>query len=575
MNLTIAELARAVGKSETYVRQHVHRKHLTPQRDGRNVSVALDEALRWARQRGLSLDVPARASVTMGAMRDRAARVTVLAWDAPGGQTRNLFTLIRHRRRDALGPWASEPDETWSERDDLGHGLRLLTFDGLFERCQTWVDRIRRSGTLTVNDREIRYALEPVPRCHWAYRDERPLSDASMRSPFSRHSAEIVEYWSFAAEPRQRWLKVLDSLEGEFPAGLARLGFPLDRRSDRIGNLMIAGAEDAITCDLELHRDRTLRFRVSADELSPGAYHATIWASHSRDDVLRREVAIAKSQTEIRVSSDVDHIGFAVYRNADGQCVDSMETFLIKQIDFKSEMKSGVTQSFRDRRSGLIHEFELSGPISTFEVNADHDRTKLDNGIRRQWLDRCVHEREAAARHEDNLRRFGHQQFDKAASHFIRLLRRDADQEGPVYLADPYFMHALEDAEGVRLYLDMFAVTTGRPLLILCAEHPSRDARPWWSNYPTHLTRHVRVRSFRTHEEPSAPGFHDRYLITPGRETIVTHSINGWHKDGVTFACIPYGVYRAEAERLWAMEIESTAEELCVREIPNRRQLHA
>jgi hypothetical protein len=112
----------------------------------------------------------------MGAITDRAAQVTVLAWDAPGGQTRNLFTLIRHRRRDALGPWASEPDETWSERNNLGHQHRLLTFDGPFERCQAWVDRIRDSGMLPVNDREIRYALEPVLRRRWAYRDDRPLS---------------------------------------------------------------------------------------------------------------------------------------------------------------------------------------------------------------------------------------------------------------------------------------------------------------------------------------------------------------------------------------------------------------
>ena len=35
MDLTIAELARAVGKSEPYVRQHVHRRHLTARREGR------------------------------------------------------------------------------------------------------------------------------------------------------------------------------------------------------------------------------------------------------------------------------------------------------------------------------------------------------------------------------------------------------------------------------------------------------------------------------------------------------------------------------------------------------------
>ena len=46
--------------------------------------------------------------------------------------------------------------------------------------------------------------------------------------------------------------------------------------------------------------------------------------------------------------------------------------------------------------------------------------------------------------------------------------------------------------------------------------------------------------------------FHDRYLITPAREVLMTNSFNGWNRFGVTFVSIPYGVYRAEAEQLWA-----------------------
>ena len=60
MDLTIAELAQAVGKSENYVRQHIHRKHLTARRVGRSVFVTLDQAARWARERGLPFGAPAR-----------------------------------------------------------------------------------------------------------------------------------------------------------------------------------------------------------------------------------------------------------------------------------------------------------------------------------------------------------------------------------------------------------------------------------------------------------------------------------------------------------------------------------
>ena len=564
MNLTIAELARAVDKSETYIRQHVHRKHLTVQKDGRNVSVALDEAVRWASERGLPFNLQARASVMTRTMKDRTARMTVLAWHAPGAQPRNLFTLIRHRRQDALGPWASEPDETWSN-DDLGHELRLFSFDASFERCQALVDHVLDSGTLEIDDVEVQYALEPVPRRHWAYRDDRPLADASMRSPFSRHSAEIIEYWSFTVEPRKHWLEVLESLQGKAPPQLVRLGFPLDHRPDRVGNLMIAGAEDAITCNLAAHRDQTLRLHVDANELLPGAYLATVWASHSGDDVLRREVPVKEGQTVIGLASDIDHIGFAIHRAVDGQCVDLMEVFLIMEVGIRLESESGPTLHLRNRQSRTIHTVNSSGSVSMINVHADDDSAELDKGIRRLWLDRRGHEREAAARREGNFARFGPDEFGEAVQYFVSLLRQGSDQTAPIYLADPYFMGHLKGDKGAKLYLAMFAATTGRPLRILCTQKENGNAPPWWSSYPNHLTTHVSVRAF--HKPDDTPGFHDRYLITPEREIIITHSINGWPKDGVTFARLPYDIYRAEAESLWEMDIGSKTTDLFVQEI--------
>ena len=70
MRLTIPELARAVAKSENYVRQHIHRKHLTVQKDGRNISVALDEASRWASERHLPFEPPVNAWVPTGRRQD-------------------------------------------------------------------------------------------------------------------------------------------------------------------------------------------------------------------------------------------------------------------------------------------------------------------------------------------------------------------------------------------------------------------------------------------------------------------------------------------------------------------------
>ncbi len=575
MNLTISELAHAVGRKEGFIRQHIYRKHLLTRKDGRNVSVELEEAMRWASERGLPFNLPVLTSVTTRATKDRTARMTVLVWHKPGVQPCNLFTLIRHRRRDALGPWAAEPNETWSSVD-LDHDLRLFSFDASFERCRTLVDQILDSGKLEIDGLEIPYALQPVPRRHWAYRDERAFTDTSMRSPFSRHSAEIVEYWSFMAEPRERWLKILDSLQGktlrDVQPHFSRLGFLLERHLERVGNLMIAGAEDTITCDLTARpHSKSLILHVDTSELLPETYRATVWAKHSDDEVLRREIPVVKKKTVFELTSDVDHIGFAIFRTTGGQCVDLWEAFLLMEVGMHMEIISGPTLNLHDPKKHLSHTVSPSGSISTIKVNYDQDSAKLDKEIRQQWIGRRVHEQEASARREGNFVRFEPDQFDEAVQYFMSLLRQDSDRVEPIYFADPYFMVRLKKFKWTQIYLDMFALdmfataTRNRPLRILCTQKENENAQPWWSNFPKQITAHISVRAFR--KQNGLRGFHDRYLITPDREILITHSLNGWHKDGVTFARLPYHIYRAEAESLWSMDIGSKTTNLYVEEI--------
>ena len=137
---------------------------------------------------GFPIELPMHTSVNTGSINGRVARITVLAWYAPNGQIRNLFTLVRHRRRDMLGPWTREPSKSWSG-DELGHELQLFYIDVSFESCQVLVDSILASGVLRIDSLEIYYSLASIPYRHWAYRDCRPSSDASIFSPFSRHSA--------------------------------------------------------------------------------------------------------------------------------------------------------------------------------------------------------------------------------------------------------------------------------------------------------------------------------------------------------------------------------------------------
>ena len=150
----------------------------------------------------------------------------------------------------------------------------------------------------------------------------------------------------------------------------------------------------------------------------------------------------------------------------------------------------------------------------------------------------------------------------------------DTDQKTPIYLADPHFDTQLpsdtrKHVNLRKIYLDIFAITAGTPLRILYArKKPAQgEPPPWWTTCPEQITAHVRVRSFRS-QDGRTDGFHDRFLITPRRETHHQSTrFNGWHNHGVTFVSLPYDVYRAEAERLWSMDVGSPTADLLVSEI--------
>ena len=563
MHLTVSELAHAVGKSENYVRQHINRKHLTVQRDGRNVFVEHDEAARWASERHLPFMLPSNAWLSTTAIHKRVARMSVLMLQRPDGQFLNMLTVLRHRRQDALGPWRNEPSKAWTN-ERLKNGLQLFSLDATLEYCRELIESILDTGILTIKESQICFALEPNPRRHWAFRNQLDHVDAAMISPFSKHSAEIIEYWSSTAAPRGDWLNILDSSHDDAMLPLSRLGIPLDLLTDRVGNLIIAGAKDEITCDLDARHDRTLRLHVEADNLVSGDYLAIVWASHAGDEVLRREIPVTQHQTVVELASQVDSIGYAMFRTSDGQCIDMMETHLVMQIGGEIRVNSGTAIKIHDKRGRFFHEVSPTEPGLRLDLSFENEQyLKLDNDIRQRGLERRVRNREVAARREGNLERFGPDEFESAAQYLTRLLYRDMEEKKPIYLADPYFATLLAKNAGtepdlIKLCLDIFAATAGASLRILCAKKDQGQFNlpSWWSTLPEHLTSHVKVRSFLKRGRNSA-GFHDRFLVTPKREIIITHSINGWNKDGVTFARLPYDVYRAEAERLWMMKIDS------------------
>jgi len=500
--------------------------------------------------------------------------MSVLAWHPKDGKVRNLFTHIRHRRADGMGPWAGEPDGIWrtttfppSEMAQPGE-IKLHVMDAPFAYCLKVVNDILDKEAMVVEDLEVCYALEQPSRRHWAYRYTVGMDDHSVSSPFSRHSARVTEFWSLETEPRDYWWKMCEFYTSpQLEDALRGLAFPLDRRLDRVGNLMISGAEDEIDC--ELAKEKThLRLNVNtADgtDLPESAYYATVWAGDSDDALVHQHLEVTERHSIINIDSALDQIGFALYRRRDGQCIDRWEAPLIREISVSLNLSVGQTLAIHDARRGTTNTVSIGDVKSVIKVG-DNNSATLDSAIRRETLGRRSWQQDRDARDRRNLGRFAPDETEMAIDFFLSLLSASGHSDGPIYLADPYFMQRNFDDTNERMYSSMFSTTKGQQLRILCGQRSEYD---WLPKYPSILTNHVAVRSvtIKGGRGQDRPAFHDRYLITPDKEIVITHSMNGWHDHGVTFATLSYGVYRAEAERLWSLDLGRNENGVYVEEI--------
>ena len=511
--------------------------------------------------------------VPNGGNENRTSRMSVLAWHTKDGKVYNLFTHIRHRRADGMGPWAGEPDGVWrtttfpySETAQPGE-IKLHVMDAPLAYSLELVKDILDRKVVVVEGLEVRYALEHPVRCHWAYRNTVGMDDRSVSSPFTRHSAKVTEFWSFEPEPRDYWRKVCESYASrQLEDALRGLAFRLDQRLDRVGNLMISGAQDEIDCELAKGQTH-LSFSVNIAEgtdLPENAYFATVWAGDSDDALVHQHLEITERHTIINIDSALDQIGFALYRRRDGQCIDRWEAPLIREISNYMNVSSGQTLAIHDPRRRTTNTVSIGDAKSVIKVGGKN-LSALDSAIRRETLGRRSWQQDRDARRRKILGRYGPGEMEQAIDFFLSLLSASGHSDGPIYLADPYFMHRKFKETNERIYSSMFSETKGQELRILCGR--PYDGK-WLSKYPPILTNHVAVRLFTRKDGGGQcrSAFHDRYLITPDEEIIVTHSINGWH-EGVTFATLPYGVYRAEAEELWSLDVDCNKSGIHVKEI--------
>ncbi|MDE2940221.1 MAG: hypothetical protein OXR67_15095 [Chloroflexota bacterium] len=555
MSLTIGELASVVGKDENYVRQHVRRNLLTVRRDGRRILVEEAEAARWANERGLPFRQPVGTIDLAQGDSDRASRITVCAIRTHEGTLLNMFTLARHRDSRSLGPWATADNGEWFsetvevEGSERIRGLEFYRLDTRLVESKAIAEGILHNSSLDIGNEKVIYNLARNPRRHWAYR-EHALSDSELfQSPFDRHSATMTEYWCFDLESRELWLETLDVAGEAVPKIDKLLHFPLSKRLDRIGNLALASAQDDIECEISATHGQKLILRVWGNDwvVPPvGVYSATVWACHSGHRVLQRSIEIRERETIIDCETATDLIGFAIYRNGDGHCIDQYEVPLLKSVSFNTVIAGPeIRMDIRTKRKTFPVGTNLSTTLERVTVE-DSESPELDQGIRKKYLSHCVWRKDQEAPQAGDFIRFAPDQAGEAVAYVKHLLSQRDRAEGPIYFADPRFLgDYISDLE-LELLTSILSATRGRPLHILCGRRKESLSLA----YPQFLTDKATVKRF-TFRSDGLPAFHDRYLITPAAETLITNSVNGWGRHGVTFSTRPLGVYRAEAEKYW------------------------
>ncbi len=344
---------------------------------------------------------------------NRTSRMSVLAWHPKDGKVCNLFTHIRHRRADGMGPWAGEPDGVWhtttfpsNEIVQPGE-IKLHLVDAPLAYCLELVKDILDKNAMVVGGLEVLYALEQSARCHWAYRNQMGTDDHSVSSPFTRHSAKVTEFWSFEPDPRDYWRKVCESYTyRQLEDALRGLAFRLDQRLDRVGNLVISGSEDEVECKLASKRTH-LGLNVNTPDgtgLPENDYFATVWAGDSDDALVHQHLEITEQHTIINVDSALDRIGFALYRRRDGQCIDSWEVPLMREISVDMNLSTGGTLTIHDARRGTTNTVSIGDAKSVITVG-DENSAALDSAIRREMLGRRSWQQDRDARSQGHLGR--------------------------------------------------------------------------------------------------------------------------------------------------------------------------
>lgn len=464
------------------------------------------------------------------------ARVMVLAVQVDGAW-HNLLTTLRQRAATPTGALECLPHELGDDVCIVRGDLELAHAETLLEEALT--------GRFTAAGVRVAYDLGFRQR-HFAGRGEpgKELVEDAIPSPFAAHSANVEEYWS-KSQPSG---SVVDRTLDGFQPWERRFGLNLARFDDRRGNLLVFDAIDEISADFHWEGGAV---RVRAD-FGPGADPAGYRADLSLylgDDIVAREMFALQGRSLLRrYETDWDACHLRVFRNEGGRCVDDVAHHMLRTISLQARLAEPAL-SLRDRRDKEFRRLRRS--THGFESNIQLAPENAPG--RSRQLARRARNRTFKAEKDGWLARCEPDQRERARALLVSAVCEAAKGADLVYVADPFFFRlGLKSAFMLDLFLGLVEAASGSNLRVLHGQEG--DETRSWGSLPKLVTQRVDVRGVRRPRGGGRlqSGFHDRFVASRSAEFLFTHSINGWHKDGVTFVRLPgRGIYYGIAENLW------------------------
>lgn len=545
--LTIAELARASGKTENNIRQNIFRKLLKSTKRGNVVEISRKEAERWAKKKKITLQFSPEESEKIDLLNERSVRIHVLAGLAPNSRWINIVTAVKQRR---LAELATSSWEVLAETDDKG--LQLLKWDCKESEANSWIEKAAAGAAETILGTEIHFNVGSSAKHYFCPRiHDDDKAPAPQVSPFANASATAVEFMAGDDLPTAVSQKL-----NEIPADwFKKIGLSIAEYFDHAGSLIVYTATDDVRGQVSVMSKKALKFsvRTSANIILKD-YFVTLLAWRRDELVFDRAFDLTQPSHHLSGNADIDRWKYQIFHKPSGRLVDEDEATLILSIQGTIQAL-GPSVELRDANNKPFGHVQTTALTSQFGVGENSDRAAS-----------LYHHRLSQQRYEKSKSRgelFRLDSEEAALEQIAKILKSFSAADGPIYWADPYFFSSPKDGKFVsnwttslrKHFLKVVQAAQGLNLRIICGHDTTVGDDPfdligYGSLMNTVEVCCVRKKNSRGDFENA---FHDRWITNKSREYLLTHSLNGIQGDGLTIVKLPFHVYFADSEYLWSI----------------------